>query len=838
VDEPISTPEICDGRDNDLDGFVDEDFKNPGGVYVDDDHCGACDKPCTANDVTLEVACEETTHGPACLATLCVDGFATAGSAGCIDRSGRLCADCLDDGDCGGFEDALCADLAGEMRCTVTCEPGDSCPGSYICGDTGHCVPPSGGCSCGPDDDFIVSCAIDVDGEDCLGKAACEDGVLSECSGEDEVCDELDNDCNGVTDDPFIGANGFYGIDIHNCGACGVDCTSNPLELYEITCGGPATSPVCAILCEDTLDGIQVGDRLDADLTIGTGCECTVESLEDDPGPISAQPRSVDPNCDGADGIVAKSFYVEPGGDDANPGSYLLPMGSISAAVKAAAGTLSTDFPRPSIFVAAGSYEEVLVLSDGVSVFGGYSPDFLKRIPGDYVTEVRTPSWNESPGGAALVARGVGKTQNTVVSGVHFIGASAPGDGSVHAFGAYIENSGAHLRILDTVIEAGMGADGANGEDGPAGLTPSGTAGAGEKSRTAKENAAHNCLASDATNTVKGGSAGAWTCGGVDVSGGNGGDSTCPGGMDSTEDSGQRGNGPSGTQGGLGGSGGHNCKGPITSEDGLGCPKSVCCDLADFLVSGSYEIAGDGEPGSGGGDGQGGAGCQSAYGGIQDEVWTGGGGSAGTDGSPGSGGGGGGAGGGARMQWIASDCPYPDGIGGGGGAGGAAGCGGEGGFPAQYGGPSIGAVIVFESPEAAGFGAPVIESVQVRTGGGGDGGHGGHGGDGGQGDSGAVGGELTAQERATPPLSGASAGGRGGSGGPGGAGGGGGGGCGGSDIGIWLDSGGGDLSGVADAYTAETTFTFGTPGHGGAGGGGGRSGEKGIDGKVKSVVHK
>ncbi len=827
--------EVCDGIDNDLDGFVDEDFKDASGAYVHDRHCGACRAQCQPNDVTISSTCVQTTSGfPACRAVDCILGYVKTESAQCVELAGRICSACLEDDDCGGFEMARCAAIADEKRCTFDCETSTDCPRDYDCSVEGLCLPLSGSCSCLPDDHFSVSCTILVNGEACIGKATCEDGQLSKCMSSDEVCDGLDNDCDGVADDPFIDDRGIYSADIHNCGACGVDCTENPLEEHEITCGGPATSPVCAMLCEDTVDGIEAGDYLDADLFLDNGCECMVRSLNDLPEKAPASGRTVDANCDGADGVVADSFYVTKGGNDLGPGSPLFPMGSVTAALEAARLSLETDYPRPSVFVAAGSYEEVLELVDGIRVYGGYSPDFLIRDPFAFVTEIHAPSWDDATGGAALIAFDVGIEANTVVDGVHITGAS-PSEEGLYAYGAYIKNAGGLLTIRNSVIQAGDGLDGEDGKDGEAGLSPSVSSQSGQKPRAAVEDTSHSCIR-DSRNVVKGGHAESFTCSEVDVRGGHGGDSTCPGLLDTFQEDGLDGRGSSMAPGGSGGSGGCNVEGPIfPTTTTAGCTESVCCGLADFTVSGSYELARDGNPGNMGRDGDGGQACMAALGSMTDGVWHPGKAKKGSGGDPGSGGGGGGGGGGALITWVAMDCQFSDGLGGGGGSGGSGGCGGSGGAAGKSGGPSIGMVVVFDDTGSF-FQAPNIQNVIIRTSTGGDGGNGGYGGDGGQGGAGGQGGEVAPSEKTTLPLAGATSGGDGGGGGAGGFGGGGGGGCGGSSIGIWLGASGMDVSGAAAAWGVENTFELGAGGTGGLGGGGGGEGVVGTQGRVVQVV--
>jgi hypothetical protein len=824
VQEPVPMEEVCDGVDNDLDGQVDEDFKNTDGAYVHDDHCGACLNPCGTDEITLAAACLEEEHGPFCGALECVAGYVISHTHACVDWAAQMCMPCLEDEECGNFDGARCLELEGEPVCTVECAGGE-CPAGYVCGDDDLCRPPSGSCQCAPGDSFTMFCEIPIEEEICYGTALCDDGVLGECEGSDEICDGVDNDCNGTVDDPYVNEYGGYSEDIHNCGGCGIDCTENPLAEDELICGGPATDPVCAMLCVDTLDGIQVGDMVDADLVIATGCECEVLSLEDEPGPALAPPEDVDANCDGADGVVIESYYVSPDGNDSGPGSPQNPKATITAAVEAAHESLSTSAPRPHVFVSAGSYAEVLELLDGVQIHGGYSPDFLALDPASYVTEIHAPSYDDEWGGAALIAVGIGVENGTLLEGFHVRGASSPGP-DLPAFGVYLRNCGDLLEIRDSTIESGDAVDGDDGTDGQAGDTPSGAGGNGEEPRAAAESAGHEGLESDVN---EGGPGQDHYCGFTNVSGGGGADSSCPGEIGDYQPAGEDGEGTVSAPPGDGGSGGYDSNGPIV--DG-----QVYCGLADFWVPFEYEVAADGEPGSPGPDGDAGQGCNDALGAIELGAWEPDLGTEGTEGSPGSGGGGGGAGGGARMDWHDDDCEYADGLGGGGGGGGAGGCGGSGAQPGTSGSPTVAVLVMFEGLGPYPDDVPLLDGLTIVTGSAGEGGNGGVGGSGGQGGNGGVGGELEPEEQITPTLAGPTSGGQGGHGGAGGSGGGGGGGCGGSSIGIWLDTGPVSVPGAAAAYELMNDFSLGPAGQAGIGGGGSAAGEDGDDGEVANVL--
>jgi hypothetical protein len=830
---PRPDDEICDGLDNDLDGLVDEPFRDPGsGAYVHDEHCGTCGLSCAVRmEHAVDPACTEVRDGVwACRATACDAGWApTADGSRCVPWEPILCLPCSDDGDC-NVSGGTCALLGGERRCTVPCGDeagGRACPAGYECAG-GACVPEGGSCSCDPGDFFAVSCGIETpEGAACLGRAVCDDGVLSACAGGEEICDEVDNDCDGGTDEDYRDALGQYSVDVHNCGACGVDCTETVLPGMELTCGGDPYAPRCRILCADEVDGVDVGDDLDADLDIANGCECTVTDVDDPAGPVGAYGEDLDVNCDGADGVVPRSLYVAPDGRDESPGSPFYPVLTIGEAVRRAAASLGTERPTPDVFVAAGTYIEVVRVPDGVRLHGGYRSDFRGLAPDAFIVTVIASDATSAPGGAALVTESGAGATPTVVEGIQFRGADAPGAGRA-AFGAWIRAPGPRLELRNLVVRSGQGGAGEHGTDGVAGTAPAADAEEGDPPRAAVEDVSHECV-SGSVNVVPGGAGGRNACGAVDVAGGSGGLSTCPV-FGATQPSGEAGRpGGTGVPGGAGGVGGWDCEGPGTH----GCESGICCGV--FSVPETYELAGDGGSGQNGAPGAPGAGCADPLGEMVGEAWTPASATAGTSGGPGAGGGGGGGGGGAAIVWHEAECAYGDGLGGGGGGGGAGGCGGRGGSPGVSGAPSVGLVIDFGS-SSGGASLPVLEGLRLVVGNGGIGGRGGAGGDGGLGALGAAGGDLPYEDRDSVTLSAVTKGGRGGKGGNGGPGGGGGGGCGGSSVGVWALLRGAPDPGIAAAVRAGAEVGFGRGGAGGHGGAGAVPGGDGATGEGIDVV--
>ncbi len=830
LDNPPTTIEICDGLDNDLNGAIDEPFRDEEGRYVADEHCGGCDRACSgAVPHATAAQCGLVGGVPACMAVACEPGWEPLPTGPCVPWDAHMCLTCLDDGDCGGFADARCALIAGEARCTVSCTAG-GCPTGYAC-RAERCEPEGGSCSCDPGDAFEMACRIDIEetGEVCVGHATCTDGTITACSGTVEECDGRDNDCDGGVDEDFVDDLGVYSH-INHCGACGIDCEADIVPFGDLTCGGDPYSPICHLLCADTLDGLHLGDEVDADLIIANGCECTITTLDDPAGPVRAYGPDLDTNCDGADGIVRRSFYVAPDGDDSNAGSPMRPLLTIGEAVRRAAESLATDTPKPDVFVVSGTYIEIVDVPDGVRLHGGYRNDFLGLDPEGYITLLISSDPLGAPGGAALVMDGAGAT-TTVVEGLHIQGSDAPGP-SQPTFGMYVSTPGPLLVLRNLEIRSGRAGSGASGAHGRAGNTPPVSSSEGDPIRASVEDTVHQCIPGLA-NRVLGGDGGTNRCDGRDVSGGRGGNAECPA-FSSVQEGGVGGlSGSTGAPGGSGGSGGVDSQGPIFTS----CPSWICCGLSDFTVPYDWRVAGDGANGGDGTAGSAGDGCWDSMGDLSSGVWTPVRPTDGTRGGPGGGGGGGGAGGGVHIEWYDVECEFPDGLGGGGGGGGAGGCGGQAGSKGESGAPAVGLVIehTWIGPPPGVAPLPTLENLTIFPGEGGSGGTGGAGGGGGIGGAGSAGGDLAWELRTSLSLSAPTRGGHGGAGGTGGPGGGGGGGCGGSSVGVWVILRGAGDPGYAASLSGSSILP-GIPGTGGKGGGGSVPGGDGLDGEARDVV--
>ena len=193
--------------------------------------------PCTAGTDCDSGYCVQTAAGKVCTRT-CVEccplGFACAQLNStdtvflCLATQQALCRPCKTDHECGELSpDAICVGYGEQGRfCGGACDTDPDCPDGYACelrdGEKGaakQCVSKSGMCACSPAATQVgaeTNCAMTSSAGTCLGIRKCTADGLTACNAQQpspELCDGLDNDCNGKTDDGFSGLEKCSGAD-------------------------------------------------------------------------------------------------------------------------------------------------------------------------------------------------------------------------------------------------------------------------------------------------------------------------------------------------------------------------------------------------------------------------------------------------------------------------------------------------------------------------------------------------------------------------------------------------------------------------------------------------
>ncbi len=240
----------------------------------------------------------------------------------CIPVHAALCRPCETDADCeqGGDPSARCIEHAtgAGFYCGAHCDAMSPCPTDYECVElaeedaisTSQCAPTDGAqCACNglaSDEEASTSCSLTNLHGSCWGTRTCGETGLSDCSAQTpgaEVCDGIDNNCDGETDEALGTLSCGQGVCETTLDACtgGVPAQCEP----DVQSG--ETDETCNGL-DDDCDG-ETDEELGS-LSCGIGlCKTSVPACSQggpndceplfQPGEITESCNGIDDDCDG-----------------------------------------------------------------------------------------------------------------------------------------------------------------------------------------------------------------------------------------------------------------------------------------------------------------------------------------------------------------------------------------------------------------------------------------------------------------------------------------------------------------------------------------------------------
>jgi hypothetical protein len=295
VDEDYTNgPEICDGKDNNGNGQVDEGIPSL--------TCGVG-------------ACQKTVPG-------CVGGKVQE----CNPMEGAKPEVCDGvDNDCNGMlpDNELDLDQDGMMACKGDCNDGDA---TVFAGAAELCDGVDNDCDESTDEGLNVgeNCTLGQGECSAEGVVYCNNELAAECDApsvlpKDELCDGLDNDCDGQIDEDFGLGETCQNSEQGGCLKEGITACSN--DGLQVLCISEALNPlpeICDGLDNDCNGEIDEGYDLMTPCTVGEGecmtmgyMACNAEGGSSCKAPV---PDGVPELCDGkdndCDGTADEGFSV------------------------------------------------------------------------------------------------------------------------------------------------------------------------------------------------------------------------------------------------------------------------------------------------------------------------------------------------------------------------------------------------------------------------------------------------------------------------------------------------------------------------------------------------
>jgi hypothetical protein len=205
------------------------------------------------------------------------------------------------------------------------CQDGTCLPGAEPCEDLAHCDEDSGACLPCIGSELNLACDTDASGICAIGTTKCDDGSVR-CaalhSPGPELCDGLDNDCDGEVDEGVAGTREPCSSGVGACEATGVTVCRADASAFE--CSVTPTQPseeLCDLVDNDCDGEVDEGNPEGGEpCPSGAAGICSAGILECQAGLLlcvqAVRPAADDSLCnqldDDCDGEVDEDFISQP----------------------------------------------------------------------------------------------------------------------------------------------------------------------------------------------------------------------------------------------------------------------------------------------------------------------------------------------------------------------------------------------------------------------------------------------------------------------------------------------------------------------------------------------